>query len=211
MLSAEEIDARRHAARRREIAERILPAVEELITHEGGFSNVTIAQILETSGLPRTTFYRYFTDKTDLLLAVAEPAMRSIVEVAIRPWEMAASLTREGLERELRKTVEVYLPHVALLNAMTETAAYDERVREQFLAGFDGVRRVVAASIKDGQAEGYVRADLHAEETAGWITWMAERGMTQLALPADEPTRTRLIESLAGLVWNGVYELGRDK
>lgn len=208
MLTSEEVDARRLAARRQEIAERILPSIEELMSREGGFSNITMAKILSASGLSRTTFYRHFTDKTDLLMAVGEPALREVVAAAARPWQLAEHLTLHQLESELQRTFAVYAPHVALLNAMNEVAAYDERVREQYSFGFTEVRRAVAQSIRDGQTRGYVRADVLPDETAGWVTWMGERGMSRLSAPEGEAAVARLITSLAALVWHGVFETG---
>ncbi|MCW3011887.1 MAG: hypothetical protein JWO90_2291 [Solirubrobacterales bacterium] len=197
----------RGAARRRELAERLLPAVQALVAERQGFQGVSVGDILAASGLPRTTFYRYFGDKTELLMALAEPVFGGILEAAMRPWALEPDLTRERLERELLTTIDAYVPHGALLGAMVEASAYDPRVRAQFRAGFDLVHRTLARRLEEGQRRGFIRADLAPQETAGWITWMAERGMSQLVGDADDAGRRRLAGSLAGLVWHGVYDL----
>lgn len=201
-----DIEARRREARRREIAERMLPTVEELIEAEQGFSNVTVAQILGRSGLSRTTFYRHFTDKTDVLLALGEPVLRVLVDTAVRAWEPVGTMTQERLEEEMRRAAEAYLPHVLVLKAMTEASAYDERVRGLYDQGFADVRRAIAASLKRGRRSGALRADLRPDEAAGWITWMVERGMTQMVFTASPGERMRLLHELAGLVFRGVFE-----
>jgi AcrR family transcriptional regulator len=206
MLTAAEIDARRRDARRREIVERILPAVEELLTTARGYRNVSVEQILHSSGLSRSTFYRYFKDKSELLLALSEPALETIMKAAMRPWELGPGMTRGQLEAELRRTIDAYRPHIALLNAMTEASAYDERVSEQFLSGYTAVRRAIADHLREGQREGFVRADVHPDETAGWLTWMAERGMSQLVPSVDDAGLRLLAESMAAIVWHAVYE-----
>jgi hypothetical protein len=89
---------------------------------------------------------------------------------------------------------------------MTDASAYDERVNEQFVAGFDAVRNAIASHIREGQRAGFVRPDLHPEETAGWITWMAERGMSKLVPSADDAGLRRLAKSMAAIVWYAIYD-----
>jgi AcrR family transcriptional regulator len=206
MLTAAEIDARRREARKREIVERILPGVEELLDQAHGYQNVSVEQILQRSGLSRSTFYRYFKDKNELLLALSEPALETIMSVAMRPLELGPDITRGQLEAEMRSTIETYTPHIALLNAMTEASAYDSLVSERFVAGFDAVQSSLADHIRAGQRDGFIRTDLHADETAGWLTWMAERGMSQLVPGADEERLQRLAESIAAIVWYAIYD-----
>jgi len=201
-----DLESRRRAARRREIAERILPVVEELIEAEQGFSNVTVAQVLDRSGLSRTTFYRHFSDKTDVLLALGEPALRALVQTAARAWESVTVMTRERLEEEMHRAAEAYLPHVLLLNAMVEASAYDDRVRQLYDTGFAEVRGAIASSLRRGRESGHVRAGLRPDEAAGWITWMVERGMSQMLHDAGLEERERLLAELADLVYRGVFE-----
>ena len=49
--------------------------------------------------------------------------------------------------------------------------------------------------------------DVLSHETAGWIVWMAERGMAQLAATADDATLERLAESISTLIWSTFYGL----
>ena len=66
-------------------------------------------------------------------------------------------------------------------------------------------RHKIAEHIAHGQRAGFIRPDILPQETAAWITWMAERGMTHLVASADEPGLDRLAESLATMVWSTVY------
>lgn len=202
-----EVQEEPHASRKEQLAERLLPVVERLLAERQGLGGVSVSDILVAAELPRTTFYRYFSDKTELLLALAERAFGGILKHAMRPWELHADLTQERLERELRRTIDAYVPHLTLLGAMVEASSYDVRARTQFQEGFGLVTTRLAERLREGQDRGFIRASLPAEETAGWITWMAERGMSQLVADADEAGRQRLAASLAGLVWHGVYDL----
>jgi AcrR family transcriptional regulator len=159
-----------------------------------------------TKSTATSTFYRYFKDKNDLLLAVSEPALEQIGAAALRPWQLAPGAGRADFEAALGRAIETYSPHVALMGAMVEASTYDAQVKERFRSFFDAVRDAVAEHIREGQRQGLIRRDhVHPEETAGWITWMAERGMNQLVPGADAAALQRLTESLATLIWRGVY------
>jgi AcrR family transcriptional regulator len=204
-LTPEEIDARRYAARRDEMIERTLPVVEQLLSAGGSYLTLTVEQILHDASLSRSTFYRYFRDKNELLLALIEPVLEDVRLAAIRPLARASAPTKAQLQADLAANFEVYRPHIPLLNALVEVSYSDPEIRSRFQQGFAGVHETIAGHIADGQAAGFVRPDIHASETAAWITWMAERGMTQLVAVADAPGRERLAESLAAMVWHALY------
>jgi AcrR family transcriptional regulator len=206
MLTAEEIDARRHDARRRELVERILPLVEELLEAAGGYVHLKVEDILQNAGLSRSTFYRYFKDKNELLLALSEPALREIRTAALRTWELGPDVTFAQFEAELYRTMEAYRPHVALMNALVEVSTYDARVQELFGGFFAELRAAIADHIRKEQQRGLVRRGIDPDAAAGWITWMAERGMNQLVPSADTATRRKLATSMATIVWHGVYQ-----
>jgi AcrR family transcriptional regulator len=205
MLTAEEIDARRYEARKRELVERILPMVEELLEAAGGYVHLKVEEILQNAGLSRSTFYRYFKDKNELLLALSEPALREIRSAALRTWELGPDVTFAQFETELYRTMEAYRPHVALMNALVEVSTYDARVKELFGQFFAELRAAIAQHIRQEQKRGLVRPKIDPDAAAGWITWMAERGMNQLVPSADAATRRKLATSMATIVWYGVY------
>lgn len=206
MLTADEIDARRHEARKRELVERILPLVEELLEQAGGYVHLRVEEILQNAGMSRSTFYRYFKDKNDLLLALSEPALREIKMAALRTWQLGPDVTFSQFEAELYRTMETYRPHVALMNALVEVSTYDARVKELFGGFFAELRMAIAQHIRLEQKAGMVRKGIDADAAAGWITWMAERGMNQLVPQADAATRRKLATSMATIVWHGVYD-----
>lgn len=211
MLTAEEIDARRHEARKRELVERILPMVEELLEAAGGVVHLKVEDILQKAGMSRSTFYRYFKDKNELLLALSEPALREIRDTAIRTWELGPDVTFGQFEAELYRTMEAYRPHVGLMNALVEVSTYDPHVKELFQGFFAEIREAIANHIRLEQERGLVRPNIDPDAAAGWITWMAERGMNQLVPTADAATRRRLASSMATIVWHGVYSTEKGR
>jgi AcrR family transcriptional regulator len=65
-------------AREREITERLLPVVEQKLTEDGSYVNLRLDQILQEALLSRSTFYRYFRDKNELLLALIDPVLDDV-------------------------------------------------------------------------------------------------------------------------------------
>lgn len=205
-IDQQEIDARRHEARKREIVGRVLPVVEQKVAEAGSYANLRVEDILQDALLSRSTFYRYFKDKNELLLALGEPVFADVRAAAIRPWDRDTAPTRDELRAELRRNFDIYLPHVPVIGAMVEASYHSPAVRELFEQGFAEVQRSIAEHITQGQRAGFVRPDVLAHETAAWLTWMAERGMTQIASIADDAALDRLAESLATMVWC-IYEV----
>jgi AcrR family transcriptional regulator len=204
-LTPAQVEVRRHVARRREIVERLLPAVEQKVSEEGSYLTLKLESILIEALVSRSTFYRYFKDKNELLLALIEPVLVDVRTAAIRPFDRTGAPTLPELQSDLRRHFDIYRPHIPLLNALVEVSYSDPVVRDQFQHGFRDVHESIAELLRAGQAAGFVRAEILPEQTAAWITWMAERGMTQLVAVADERELDRLAESLGAMVWLTVY------
>lgn len=84
--------------------ERIVLAAVDLFI-EQGFDETTVEQIARTAGLTRSTFFRHFADKRDVLVAGQETLSRLLAEgIAAAPAD-ATPLTAvaAGLERACRE------------------------------------------------------------------------------------------------------------
>lgn len=105
--------------------ERLVAAALQLFS-ERGFDDTTVAEIADRAGLTRSTFFRYFPDKRDVLAAGQETLSRLFVEgIAGAPAE-ATPLTAvaAGLERAagaMRPFNRELAPHLqAAIAASTE-------------------------------------------------------------------------------------------
>lgn len=201
---AERAETKR-AERRDDIAAQLVGPVEALLADGRSFAELTVDEIIERSDVPRSTFYYNFREKAELLIAISETATREIVGASYALYGLGPDVTREAFGRQVRRTVETWVPHVPLMNALAETASVSPRVREQFAAGWEAAREGVAEHIRTGQANGTLRAELDPERHAAWLTWMAERGMSQLVHPAGPKERRALSDALADIVWTVLY------
>src|ERR1700685_2814327 len=80
--------------------ERLVVAAVALFTEEG-YDTTTLAQIAERAGITRSTFFRYFSDKRELLAAGQETLSRLLVEGIAEAPKGASPLeaVAAGLER----------------------------------------------------------------------------------------------------------------
>jgi TetR/AcrR family transcriptional regulator, ethionamide resistance regulator len=196
----------RRARRRARVVARLLGVVEQLLAERGSYLELSVEEILERDGMARSTFYSYFDDKAELITALGETAMREITGGAQAIWQLPSGATRVQVAGAVTHTIETYLPHTRLMNAVLEVSTYDIRVRARWSAAYAEAQRAAADHIRAGQQAGHVRPDLHPEETAGWLTWMAERGMNQLVQHASGTGRKRLEESFTAILWHTLYE-----
>ena len=80
--------------------ERLVVAAVDLFT-EQGYDATTVAQIAERAGVTRSTFFRYFPDKRELLMAGQETLSRLLAEgIAEAPRDASPlEAVAAGLER----------------------------------------------------------------------------------------------------------------
>src|SRR5205823_2167467 len=117
------------AARRGEIARRLLVAVEKLLADGESFTEVSVERLVSEAGISRSTFYVYFEDKGDLLRAWFTEVEAELDSAARDWWGLDSSSRREDLHSALDRVVKAYRPHTTLMAAMYDAAAYDAGVR----------------------------------------------------------------------------------
>jgi AcrR family transcriptional regulator len=161
--------------------------------------------MVSEAGMSRSTFYVYFEDKGDLLRAWFGAIEDDIVDAAAEWFALDGSATREDLHAALTRLVQAYRPHVALMAATYDAAAYDASVRELTDKMMGGNIAGLRKHIRTGQRDGFVDASLPPEQTAQWLTWMAERGFHQLVRGATDAEVERLIDGYTAIVWNTLY------
>jgi AcrR family transcriptional regulator len=210
MISRDPRVSSRRDQRRDALARRLLTTIEGLLADRASYTDLSVDEIIERAEVPRSTFYYHFRDKGELLIAISADAVADIVNVSDGLYVEGLHHSRAKFTVAVRRTVEAWLAHVPLMNALSELAAYNPAVKEQFLAGWRQAQQRVAAHIRDGQAAGFVRADLHPEYVAGWLTWMAERGIGLLVWPAPEAQLDEISDALATTVWHTLYDDRHD-
>lgn len=161
-------------------------AARTLFTRRG-FHGTTLADITAAAGKSPAVFYRYFTDKEDLLAALAESFLRDLTELPQFPDDTDF----------FTSAVEVYWnsfkPNIGVMLAVDQLAAIDSRfalLQSRFRQFGTGI---VRASIQRARQRGYGR-DLEVDHIALAIALLFER-FTSVSLSqglSDEAAITTL-------------------
>lgn len=135
---------------------------------ERGFHGTTLADITAAAGRSPASFYRYFTDKEDLLAALAESFLREVVDLPKMPDDSDFFVSAVGLYWDMFK------PNIGIMVAVDQLAATESRfalLQKRFRQfGTD----IVGASVRRAKQQGYA-ADLDADHIALAIALLFER------------------------------------
>jgi len=190
--------------RRDLLSRRLIEITEPLIT-SGGYTELSVERIIRAAGISRSTFYTYFDDKPDLLVAMAQNLVADVLDTGDSWWNLAHDADPDQLREALRPPIEAYRAHTTILGAVVEAAAYDAGARGQLERLANGSAGELAGHIRECQRRGSAAPEIDAARTARWLIWMIERGLYQLVSPADDREARRLLDSLTDLVWRALY------
>ncbi|MDP7703405.1 MULTISPECIES: TetR/AcrR family transcriptional regulator [unclassified Mycobacterium] len=145
---------------------------------ERGFHGTTLADITSAAGKSSAVFYRYFTDKEDLLAALAESFLHDVVE----PSGLRVHLPESPDDDAFFTSVvtgywSMFKQNIGIMIAVAQLAATQQRfadVQNEFRRfGMD----IVAASVRRAQEQGYA-TELNPEHTAAAIALLFENFTT---------------------------------
>jgi AcrR family transcriptional regulator len=160
-------------AKGRQTREAIEQAARKLFA-ERGFHGTTLADITSAAGKSPAVFYRYFTDKEDLLAALAESFLHDVVE----PSGLSVHLPEAPDDDAFFTSVvtgywNIFKQNIGIMIAVAQLAATQQRfaaVQNEFRRfGMD----IVAASVRRAQEQGY-GTELNPQHTAAAIALLFE-------------------------------------
>jgi TetR/AcrR family transcriptional regulator, ethionamide resistance regulator len=122
----------RHAA----VRARIIDATTDLISEGSNYAALSVETIAARTGISRTTFYDYFPDKRELLLAMSGDILEdAIAEVDDWPIPDDHEQTRGEIRAMFVGLVEAYRHPV--VRAIVEATFYDDEVRAAWRANME--------------------------------------------------------------------------
>lgn len=183
-----------HADRRRRILEAAVPL---FAAH--GYAATSTARICQAAGVSSGTFFHHFPTKTALVAALLREDQAQADRDQARLREIARTDALAALDAWcaglLAEAADPDLPgFVAMLSQVPE----DPAVTAALAADAGSVRDTLRTLVRDGQAQGTLRADAPAEELADWLGVLADGVLTRAAdgsadLPAGLPELVRRI------------------
>jgi AcrR family transcriptional regulator len=143
---------------------RVILAAAVSLLEEYGFNGATVEAIAARSGAAKTTIYRHWRQKTDLLLAAVE-------SVVPKAQSLDHGNLRDDISGFVKDLINVLStpPLSGIIPAMIEAA--DRSVEmARLLADFTAQRREpLLIAIERARSRGEVRADCDAEMVAGLL------------------------------------------
>ena len=191
-----------HRSRRDEIRGRLLVAVEGVIADGESYANVSVERLAGAARISRATFYTYFDGKGDLLHAWLDETLDEL-RVGARPLllELGPGSNPSRLAAGLRALVLAYRARATVMTAILDEATRDGALRADIDAAIAGAIAAFSGAIERGQREGWIDPELLPRETAAWLVWLLERGLTQVIGSADDARVDALAATLAQMLW----------
>lgn len=171
------------SAKGRQTRQAIVEAAGKLFA-ERGFHGTTLADITSTAGKSPAAFYRYFTDKEDLLAALAESFLHDVVA----PSGLTMRLPDSADDTEFFTSAvtgywSMFKQNIGTMIAVAQLAATEGRfadLQNRFRRfGMD----IVTASAHRAQQQGYA-TDLVPEHVAAAIALLFENFTAVFAGPS---------------------------
>jgi AcrR family transcriptional regulator len=186
------------SARVRQTVRRLLDAAAITFASRG-FPGTSVDDIATEAGVARGTLYKYFTDKVDLLGALAEEAHAELHEALQRLPDAAPDL-----RAWLAEYVPAYLRHAGVVQVWVEGQIEDPVVRRHAEGVAREVRQAVTALL--GGVDRQHPVDLRV--AALLMIAVLERLPVGLMVRTREVTTGEVVETMAAFVERGLLNAG---
>jgi AcrR family transcriptional regulator len=175
-------DRRREEEKDRRRSEILAAAVAAAA--EGGFDAITMDQIARRARLSRALVYVYFEDKAAVYLALCERGMELLLErfaAATRdaPNGLAKLAAMGGAYVAFAQEEPIYFEALARFEARSTTDL--EQMSGRWLDLCDVSHNHLTATIREGIADGSVRADIGSPDAVAVALWGFMHGVIQIA------------------------------
>jgi AcrR family transcriptional regulator len=191
--------------RREQIERQLLDATERLMADGASFTELSVDRLATEAGISRASFYIYFEDKGDLLRRLAGQVFEDLADAAERWWGVSRRRDPADVLGAMTGLVASYRRHQPMLIALNEMAGYDAAVGTTYREILDAIATRLAAVIREGQNDGFIRRELSADTAASALTWMAERTCQQNLPGSPDSKDPKLAETLTQIVWGALY------
>jgi AcrR family transcriptional regulator len=192
--------------RREEVRDQMLVAAERLLAGGAGYAELGVDRLVAEAGVGRSTFYKYFSDKAELLRAWFELISAEIAGISEAWLALGPGVRYDELRGALASIVEAYRPHALLMAMLHDVARFEADVAEAVASVEERGIADLERHLATGQRDGWIDPSLVVPETAAWLSWLGERGQHQLLRSAaDEGRVEALVDAYAQIVWRTLY------
>lgn len=112
------------------VEDRLLGAVERLLSQGQAFSNLTVEALASEANISRATFYLRFSEKNALIAALLQRISDDIVVSSGRWFNGDGDADPATVQEGLRGIVQAFKRHQPVLAAVAEIAPFDATVQQ---------------------------------------------------------------------------------
>lgn len=201
---ASRAQVREQRRRRREESEReILEAAERLL-RERPFHDLTVDDLMTAAGQSRTTFYRYFSDRQELLIRLLSDLAGQLYEMG-GAWLEGGDNPRAESLQSFELLTRVYEQHGPLLRAIAEAAYHDREIEDAYARLVQLFIDATVTRLERDQAVGRVVLP-HLREMATALIWMSERYLTiRFGQPGERADHDTAVAVLHNIWMRAIY------
>ena len=200
--------ASRVEQRKAELRREIVAAAFDCFA-EQGYHATGIADIAERLGIGHGTFYRYFTNKRDIVGHVIDDLIARILAAL---GDENAPDAVSTLEDYRLQSARIGQAVAALIGAdprvprllLLEAPGVDAELRERVLDFIESMAEVTAAYFTHGIELGYLRADLDVASSARAVNGMILGAVIHGIRHYDEASQAELAEAIQRVMYDGI-------
>ncbi|TDZ44060.1 TetR/AcrR family transcriptional regulator [Mycobacteroides franklinii] len=190
---------------------RLSTAIERLAGEGTTYAELTVERLIREAGVSRSTFYKYFGDKTRLLSSLAETVQVEFLRAANSWLELPSAAEQSDYGAAFATIFHTYRSHRVVMRSISEQANHDPVIRDHFARMMDAFVTAVEQHIRQGQNAGSIVGEHSAHDLAVWLTWMLEHGQLLFVGPATEFELEQYTSAATEIVWRALYSLPNDE
>lgn len=191
-------------SRRITTRDKLRRALEEFHAAGTRYTEISVEKLSAAADLTRTTFYAYFDDKVDLLVAWLEDVRVAAGSVPTEWTVRDRAPTRAELRKDVATALARYRPHSAVLAAARDTALFDTHADAAYRAFVRTSIDDLSGHIERGCHGGWIQPELPAAEVAMWLASMVHRTLSATP-PLDDGAYEDRLDDYTDIFWNTLY------
>lgn len=177
------------------IDDRLLGAMERLLEKGHRFGALSVEQLTEEAGIARGTFYLHFRDKGELVARLMSHVTDELIQATGIWMSDAEATTVRDMQLGLTAMVRSFKKHQAILSAINDMAATDEKVAALYREMVDTICARSRKSLAAVKRQGRSRPGA-TDEVADALSWMVVMYCTRFVGERDGAALDRLAKSV---------------
>ena len=186
-----------------QVEERLLAAIERMLSEGQSFASLSIAQLTQEAGIGRATFYLHFKDKGELVQRLMQRLTDEVVLNA-GTWFAGSKVDARSMQLALRGIITTFKRHAAILSAVSDTAAHDDAVAKAHQAMMRQLsalsRSAIASARRQGTAAKHATPDL-----ADLLTLSIEAYCAKYVRKFDDKHLEKLIDNVTHICGRAIF------